>query len=295
MQHLRTFICAAALLCVAQLRSVRADGRNRQYRRCCDRLVRRRAAGRVRHGAEHGHQHRPRDDDRRTGPLPCARASARALRSVRPRSRGFSVAPGDDVQVQVGQTIPVDLQAAAGRRDGNSQRHRPTPRWSTSTRTDVSQSSARLHPRTSRSTAAAGTTSCCSAPASPTTATSAWSATAASPVSTTTTWSTASTTTRRSSRRRAAARARCTRSAPPSIKEFQVGVSNMSAEFGRAAGGTVNAVTKSGTNTVQRRGLLLPARQGVPGPGSVHRRTASGMPSTNAASSSARRRWADQP
>jgi hypothetical protein len=35
-----------------------------------------------------------------------------------------------------------------------------------------------------------------------------------------------------------------------SIKEFQVGVSNMSAEFGRAAGGTVNAVTKSGTNTL---------------------------------------------
>ena len=33
-----------------------------------------------------------------------------------------------------------------------------------------------------------------------------------------------------------------------SIKEFQVGISNMSAEFGRAAGGTVNAVTKSGTN-----------------------------------------------
>jgi outer membrane receptor protein involved in Fe transport len=34
------------------------------------------------------------------------------------------------------------------------------------------------------------------------------------------------------------------------IKEFQVGVSNMSAEFGRAAGGTVNAVTKSGGNDV---------------------------------------------
>jgi hypothetical protein len=32
------------------------------------------------------------------------------------------------------------------------------------------------------------------------------------------------------------------------IREFQVGVSNFSAEFGRAAGGTVNAVTKSGTN-----------------------------------------------
>lgn len=33
------------------------------------------------------------------------------------------------------------------------------------------------------------------------------------------------------------------------IREFQVGVSNFSAEFGRAAGGTVNAVTRSGTNT----------------------------------------------
>jgi hypothetical protein len=33
-----------------------------------------------------------------------------------------------------------------------------------------------------------------------------------------------------------------------SIREFQVGISNFSAEFGRAAGGTVNAVTKSGTN-----------------------------------------------
>jgi outer membrane receptor protein involved in Fe transport len=32
------------------------------------------------------------------------------------------------------------------------------------------------------------------------------------------------------------------------IKEFQVGISNFSAEFGRSAGGTVNAVTKSGTN-----------------------------------------------
>ncbi len=33
------------------------------------------------------------------------------------------------------------------------------------------------------------------------------------------------------------------------IREFQVGVSNFSAEFGRAAGGTVNAVTRSGTNS----------------------------------------------
>jgi hypothetical protein len=37
-----------------------------------------------------------------------------------------------------------------------------------------------------------------------------------------------------------------------------VGVSNFSAEFGRAAGGTVNAVTKSGTNAL--RGELLPLR-----------------------------------
>lgn len=33
-----------------------------------------------------------------------------------------------------------------------------------------------------------------------------------------------------------------------SIREFQVGLSNFSAEFGRAAGGTVNAVTRSGSN-----------------------------------------------
>jgi hypothetical protein len=40
-----------------------------------------------------------------------------------------------------------------------------------------------------------------------------------------------------------------------SIKEFQVGISNFSAEFGRAAGGSVNAVTKSGTNTMQGEGF----------------------------------------
>src|ERR1700738_3561136 len=33
-----------------------------------------------------------------------------------------------------------------------------------------------------------------------------------------------------------------------SIREFQVNASNYSAEYGRAAGGVVNAVTKSGTN-----------------------------------------------
>jgi hypothetical protein len=40
-----------------------------------------------------------------------------------------------------------------------------------------------------------------------------------------------------------------------SIREFQVGVSNFSAEFGRAAGGSVNAVTKSGTNTLKGEGF----------------------------------------
>ncbi len=41
------------------------------------------------------------------------------------------------------------------------------------------------------------------------------------------------------------------------IKEFQVGVSNMSAEFGRAAGGTVNAVTKSGSNALSGEGFYF--------------------------------------
>jgi hypothetical protein len=41
------------------------------------------------------------------------------------------------------------------------------------------------------------------------------------------------------------------------VKEFQVGISNMSAEFGRAAGGTVNAVTKSGTNRYSGEGFYF--------------------------------------
>jgi len=41
------------------------------------------------------------------------------------------------------------------------------------------------------------------------------------------------------------------------VKEFQVGLSNYSAEFGRAAGGTVNAVTKSGSNEFHGAGFYF--------------------------------------
>ncbi len=44
-----------------------------------------------------------------------------------------------------------------------------------------------------------------------------------------------------------------------SIKEYQVSSSNYSAELGQAAGGVVNAVTKSGANQTSRRPVLLPA------------------------------------
>ncbi|MGB7621046.1 MAG: carboxypeptidase regulatory-like domain-containing protein [Terriglobia bacterium] len=42
-----------------------------------------------------------------------------------------------------------------------------------------------------------------------------------------------------------------------SVKEFQVGLSNYSAEFGRAAGGTVNAITKSGSNEFHGEGFYF--------------------------------------
>ena len=41
------------------------------------------------------------------------------------------------------------------------------------------------------------------------------------------------------------------------VREFQVTTSNYSAEYGRAAGGVVNAVTKSGTNELHGSGVLL--------------------------------------
>src|SRR6266436_5633011 len=42
-----------------------------------------------------------------------------------------------------------------------------------------------------------------------------------------------------------------------SIKEFQVNTSNFSAEYGRAAGGVVNAVSKSGTNVIHGEGFYF--------------------------------------
>ena len=42
-----------------------------------------------------------------------------------------------------------------------------------------------------------------------------------------------------------------------SIKEFQVNTSNFSAEYGRAAGGVVNAVSKSGTNEIHGEGFYF--------------------------------------
>ena len=47
------------------------------------------------------------------------------------------------------------------------------------------------------------------------------------------------------------------------VREFQVTTSNYSAEYGRAAGGVVNAVTKSGSNELHGSGLLLHPRQQV--------------------------------
>ncbi len=48
-----------------------------------------------------------------------------------------------------------------------------------------------------------------------------------------------------------------------SIREFQVNTSNYSAEYGRAAGGVVNSVTKSGTNTLHGQGFYYIRDNGV--------------------------------
>ena len=182
---------------------------------------------------------------------------------------GFQDARSPTSASRSARRIRVDVAHARRGRHRDGHRHRRVADSSTRARTDVSNvvgetaiSNLPINGRRWENFVLLG-------PASPTTATSASSAIAASPASTTTTRSTAPTTTRRSSPRRAAARARSYSISQAAIKEFQVGISNFSAEFGRAAGGTVNAVTKSGTNAFARRGVLLPARRQVHGRGSV--------------------------
>ena len=47
---------------------------------------------------------------------------------------------------------------------------------------------------------------------------------------------------------------------PDAIGEFKVVTNNMSAEYGRAAGATINVNYRSGTNTVPWRRVGVPAR-----------------------------------
>ena len=178
-------------------------------------------------------------------------------RARRPAARALR---GDGGPQRASSASPL-RRARPGRRDRDRgrdharrrgwPRRSPSParRRSSTPRAPTSATSSRRRPsRTCPSTAGAGRTSSSSPPASPTTGTSASSATAASPASTTTTPWTAWTTTRPSSPRPAGRTRASYTISQAAIREFQVGVSNFSAEFGRAAGGTVNAVTKSGTN-----------------------------------------------
>ena len=50
------------------------------------------------------------------------------------------------------------------------------------------------------------------------------------------------------------------------VQEFQVNTSNYSAEYGRAAGGVINTVTKSGANKLHGEALLLRPRQPLAAP-----------------------------
>ncbi len=62
------------------------------------------------------------------------------------------------------------------------------------------------------------------------------------------------------------------------VQEFQVVSANFSAEYGRAMGGVVNTVTKSGTQCRSRKRVLLPAQHGLRRARSVFR--SSTRPST---------------
>ena len=49
--------------------------------------------------------------------------------------------------------------------------------------------------------------------------------------------------------------------APDAIGEFKVVTNNMSAEYGRAAGATINVSYRSGTNALHGSGVGVPARR----------------------------------
>ncbi len=64
-----------------------------------------------------------------------------------------------------------------------------------------------------------------------------------------------------------------------SIQEFQINTSNYSAEYGRAAGGVVNAVTKSGTNQIHGQAFwfLRSSDWGAINPFQLHKVTVNGV------------------
>ena len=72
------------------------------------------------------------------------------------------------------------------------------------------------------------------------------------------------------------------------VQEFQVGTSNFSAQYGRAAGGVVNAVTKSGTNDVHGTFFYLIRDDALNAQNATAK--AAGIPSRKIAGSSSDRR-----
>src|SRR5206468_1528049 len=66
------------------------------------------------------------------------------------------------------------------------------------------------------------------------------------------------------------------------VQEFQVTTSNYSAEYGRAAGGVVNAVTKSGTNQLRGSGFyfIRDNKWGATNPFQTQMQLVGGVPTT---------------
>ena len=95
----RTLAVLCMALALASAARLGANGSDRNGRGRGDRLVRGRAPRRVRPGAEHGHQRRPRDDDRRAGSYRAA-ALQPGRYEVSAALSGFSVPSGRDIQVR---------------------------------------------------------------------------------------------------------------------------------------------------------------------------------------------------